>query len=616
MVLSLAALTGVVATIFVWRSAESPRKRLIAAGSLALGVGLLAVNLASGVVDFNPLQLTGAPRDKTMIAILQDPSQLGRIVYTGWSPFSRVDVVETGDHSARYIFADGGAGSYMMAYNGDPATLGALPMTRSIEALPFASGSVGKTLIIGAGGGKDILLALNADAQAITAVEVNPAIVQATRDFAAYNGNVLDLPGVTLIEGDARSFTERSADQYDLIYMNLVYTQAVEPASQTLIENYIFTTEAFKAFLEHLAPGGRLAMVAHNGLEGSRAMLTALRAMQDMNIAPAQALDHIWLWRASSSDQTSAQTVLIVGKDALPLETIQTLNTAARVQGMQPLFSPGDYEVLFEPLRQGTSLAGYIQSDAAYNLSPTGDDQPYFFNLDYALPPAVQSAFIVSALFALGLLVVAWFTEDETQQENKRRRRVLIGYTALIGLGFMLIEVPLIQRFQLLLGQPILSLAAVLATLLLSGGAGSLFSQRWQESSLPARIRVVGVAITLLAVAYWVALPPLVESLLGATFAVRLLAIIVLTAPLGFPMGMPFPSVIRLAGVERQQVALIWAINGAFSVLGSVLSMVISIQWGFKWALLLGAGMYLLLAVVVSALTRSGVASRLPLRVK
>jgi hypothetical protein len=124
------------------------------------------------------------------------------------------------------------------------------------------------------------------------------------------------------------------------------------------------------------------------------------------------------------------------------------------------------------------------------------------------------------------------------------------------------------------------------------------------------------VAITLLAVAYWVALPPLVESLLGATFAVRLLAIIVLTALLGFPMGMPFPSVIRLAGVERQQVALIWAINGAFSVLGSVLSMVISIQWGFKWALLLGAGMYLLLAVVVSALTRSGVASRLPLRVK
>ncbi|MCC6802444.1 MAG: hypothetical protein IT319_06145 [Anaerolineae bacterium] len=613
MVLALAALTGAIAVLFVWGSAETGRKRLFAAGSLIVGVGLLVVNLATGAVDFDPLRLTGAPRDKTMITILQDRSQLGRIAYTGWSPFSRVDVVETGDHSARYIVADGGAGSYMMAYNGDQATLDAMPMTRSIEALPFASGSADRTLVVGAGGGKDILLALHADATAITAVEVNPAIVQATRDFADYNGSVLDLPEVTLVEGDARTFAERSADQYDLIYMNLVYTQAVEPASQTLIENYIFTTQAFRAFLEHLAPGGRLAMVAHNGLEGSRAMLTALYAMQAMGIAPAQALDHLWLWRVTGSDQTAAPTVLIVGKDPLPSETVQTLNAAAAAQGMAPLFAPGDYEDLFSPLRQGESLSDYIQADAAYNLSPTDDDQPYFFNLDYALPPAVRSALIVSVLFALGLLAVAWFTEADTEQADKRQRRLLIGYTALIGVGFMLVEVPLIQRFQLLLGQPILSLAAVLVALLVSGGLGSLFSQRWQPASLPARVRIVGVVIAVLAMVYWVALPLLVESLLGASFAVRLLAIVVLTALLGFPMGMPFPSVIRMAGAERQQVALMWAVNGAFSVLGSVLSMVISIQWGFKWALLLGAGMYLLLAVVTSALAR-GRAARQPAR--
>ncbi len=269
MVLLLAALAGLVATVFVWRTGAGTRRRLIAAGSCVLGAALLMVNLTAGVVDFNPLTLTGATRDKTMITILQDRSQLARIIYTQWSPFSRVDVVETADYSQRYIFADGGAGTYMLEYNGDPASLDAMPMTHSIDAVPFASGSADKTLIVGSGGGRDILLALHANAQSITAVEVNPAIVDATRHFADYNGNVLDLPQVNLVEGDARSFAERTTDSYNLIYMNLVYTQSVEPASQTLIENYIFTTEALKTFINRLAPGGRLTIVAHNGLKAA-----------------------------------------------------------------------------------------------------------------------------------------------------------------------------------------------------------------------------------------------------------------------------------------------------------------------------------------------------------
>jgi predicted membrane-bound spermidine synthase len=536
-----------------------------------------------------------------MLTILQDPNQLGRIAYTGWSPFSRVDVVETGDHSAKYIFADGGAGAYMMAYNGDPASLRSYSMTQTMDAIPFASGSAGHTLVVGAGGGKDILLALNAGAEAITAVEVNPVIISATRRFADYNGSVLDLPQVELVEGDARSFAERTDEQFDLIYMSLVYTQAVEPASQTLVENYVFTTEAFETFLRRLAPGGRLSIVAHNGVEGSRAMLTALQALENMGIPPAQALDHLWLWKASSDDQTQATSVLVVGKDPLPTQAIQTLNRAGRILGMEPLFSPGEYETLFGPLRNGGTLASYIQSDSAYNLAPTGDDQPYFFNVDHGIPPAIRSALALAALLALGLVILGVITHDSAGKDDSAPNRMWwasLGYAALIGVGFMLVEIPLIQRFGLLLGQPILSLAAVLATLLLAGGLGSWVSQRWGAASLLSRVRFVGVWIVVLALVYWVALPPLVESLLGAAFSVRLLAIVVLTALLGFPMGIPFPSLMRLAGQERQQVALLWAINGAFSVLGSTLAVVISMQWGFGLALLIGALLYGALALV------------------
>ncbi len=606
MTLFLGVLVGIVALTFAYQTqTANSRFPLYAGGSLVLAAILLVANLATGVVDYHPLGLVGVPRDKTMVYILQDASQGGKIIYTGWSPFARVDVVQTNDGTSKYIFADGGAGAFMQAYDGNIHSVDAL--SNSVEYLPFTSGTVDKTLIIGAGGGKDVLLALHANAQAITAVEVNPAIVSATRNFAQYNGNVLDLPQVNLVEGDARSYVERTSDQYDLIYLNLVYTQAVEPASQTLVENYIFTTEAMKTFIEHLTPGGRLTIISHNALEASRAAITALQAMIDQGIQPSQALDHLWLWMYPATDTTVRTSVLVVGKDALPTATVQSLNTAAKAQGMQSLFTPVDNEFLFANLRKGMSLDQFIEADASYNLSPTSDDQPYFFNLDYGLPPAIKSALIMSVLLAVGLLVIALFTGQAAHQSEDRWWWLPFVYAALIGVGFMLVEVPLIQRFQLLLGQPILSLAAVLATLLLSGGLGSLVSQRWQANNLLARVSMVGIYMTVIAIVYWFVLPSLVESLLVASFVVRLLATMGFTALIGFAMGIPFPSLLRMVNEGRQQVALLWAVNGVFSVLGSTLATVISMLAGFKWALLAGAGCYLLLAVVAWLWMRAGV---------
>jgi len=600
MTLFLAALIGGLAVMMAYRTARKWQRSIMfrtAAASLALGLILLLANLLTNVVDFNPFQLTGATRDKTMISILQDPSQNGQILYTAWSPFARVDVVQTIEQSARYLFADGGAGAFMLQYNGDPATLQSLRNT--VEYLPYSTGNANRTLVIGAGGGKDILLAITAQAQAITAVEVNPAVVAATRYFGAYNGHVLDLPGVTLVEGDARSFADRTTDQFDMIYLNLVYTQAVEPASQALVENYIFTRQAFRTFLDRLAPGGRLAIISHNALEGSRAAVTALQAMQDSGIAPAQALDHLWLWMYPASDKTISTSVLIIGKDALSDPVLKTLNTAATTQGMKPLFAPGSFETLFAPLRKGEPLSAYIQSGGSYNLSPTDDDQPYFFNLDYGLPPAIASTLIIAAVLALGLLGIAAFTESPTSAKGGGQGWLLISYAALIGLGFMLIEVPLIQRFQLLLGQPILSLAVVLAALLLGGGVGSALSQRWGLATLSVRLAGAGLAIAVIATLYWLALPGLINSLLGSALAVRLLATAIFAALIGLPMGIPFPGLLRMAAADESQIALLWAINGAFSVLGSTLALVISMQWGFSWALLSGAVAYLLMAGLV-----------------
>ncbi|GAG29345.1 unnamed protein product, partial [marine sediment metagenome] len=171
---------------------------------LVLSGGLLVLNLFSAPIDFSPTRLTDAPRDKTMINILHDPDQKAHIVYTAWDPFARVDVVETDDSAVKLVFTDGGAGSFMYRFDGDLSAVSHLRQT--LEYLPFHGGTVNRVLILGAGAGKDILLALLAGSEAITAVEVNPAMVDATRRFADYNGHILERPEVQLVVGDARTF--------------------------------------------------------------------------------------------------------------------------------------------------------------------------------------------------------------------------------------------------------------------------------------------------------------------------------------------------------------------------------------------------------------------------
>lgn len=590
MVFALATLIGLLAVGLKVAHAETSAFPMPAVAPVAIaGVAILIVNIASGLFDFNPARLIDPPRDKTMLTILSDPTQQGRIVRTAWSPFARVDVVETNDPAAKYIFTDGGAGSYMLHFDGNLQSVNYLKATA--EYLPFAAVPSTKTLILGAGGGKDIVMAKLANAQEIVALEINQATVNLTRSDAAYNGGILDLPQVETYVEDARTFVERTTDQYDLIYLNLVYTQAAEPANQALIENYIFTREAFRTYLARLKPGGHLAIVTHNALEGSRAALTALAAMQDSGVELSKALDHMLLWRYAASDATLSTSVLLVGKDPLSEQTMKTIETDAKGLGMNPLFQPVAYETLFTPLRNGGTLERFIQADASYDLSPTTDDRPYFFNLDPGLPQPVVSAFLFGIILAASLLAVAFF-----QPSKMRPTLVLILYAALIGVGFMLVEIPLIQRFALLLGQPALSIAAVLGSLLISSGIGSLISQRWPMPGLMRRVALASLWIVIVAIVYRMVLSAVLTPLLSQPLPVRLLGVVMLTALLGLPMGIPFPSLLRIVGASREKIALLWALNGGFSVFGSILALVISMVLGFGWGLLVGAVLYLAVA--------------------
>lgn len=574
------------------------QRRPLGAGALAsalLSGGLMAINLLYAPIAYSPARLSGAPRDKTMLSVLHDPSQSARIAYTTWDPFARIDVVQTADPDVQYVFTDGGAGSTMYRLDGDLARWASLRDT--LEYIPFTVGTADQTLVLGAGAGKDVLMALLGGAGTVTAVEVNPAMVEATRQFADYNGAILDHPQVSLVVGDGRAFVEQSSERYDLVYINLAYTQAATPASQSLVENYIFTRQAFRAYVAHLRPGGRLAIVSHNALEGSRAAITGLQALADGGEPLPEALGHLALLMLPAQDPTERKSVMVLSKEPLAEQEIRDLAAASGRLGLQPLYLPGVFEAPFAPLLNGTTMEDFLAVDPGYELWPTDDDRPFFFKLDLGLPHPIWQALLATGALALLLLGVGLW-QRRALHRGERGLLGLIG-VALTGAGFMLVEVPLIQRFQLLLGQPILSLALVLGTLLLASGAGSVLSQHWSTRQMRRRIGLAALSIVAIGLIYYPALPLLTERLIGASLLWRLLAIVGLTALIGIPMGMPFPSMLRLSGARQASgIPMLWGINGAFSALGSVLAMAVAMTWGFGGAMIAGLAHYLVLGAL------------------
>jgi spermidine synthase len=554
--------------------------------------------------------MAAAPPDKVMFHVLADPAQQARIVDTAWNSFARVDLVQTADPNQMYVFSDAGAGSFMIRFDGDLEEVGWLK--EQVEYLPFLTGPVDSTLVLGAGAGKDVLQALLAGSRDIVAVEINPAMLAMTRRFAAYNGSILDRPGVTTVTGEGRNFVERSREQYDLIYLNLVYSQASEVGSAALSESYIFTEEAFIAYWQHLSPQGRLAVVSHQALEGSRALLTAIASLAQEGLRPSEVLRRAVLVMYPAEDPNQRLSVMILSKEPWTEVELLDFTQESIARGLQALYVPGFFEMTMRGLTgDEISLEEFITGDD-YNLFPTRDDRPFFFHLNRGLPIPLKSSLWVVSLAVVGFLALMGLGRLGGFEWGKTVPTVWqTTYFGLIGAGFMFIEVPLIQRHILLFGSPVLALIVVLGSLLVSAGLGSLISGRWPEDRLLSRVAWAALAAAVISLSLAIFQPRLVLMLLKsfnatgtlhpflnlADNSLRILITCLTLAPLGLALGVPFASGLRLAG-QRQpgSVAWLWGWNALSAVLGSVLSAVIAITAGFTWALLLGTACYAALA--------------------
>jgi spermidine synthase len=554
------------------------------------------------------------------------------LLFSRWNSFSRVTVAKTQEPDKLLIFIDSDAATVLRQAGDDVERHRG--MADRIEGLAYQVAARPKVLVIGSGGGQDVILARLHGARDITAVELNPLIareVMSREPFLSYSGRLYEQPGVHLVVDDGRSFLRRSRESYDLVVATLVDTWAATAAGAfALSENNLYTVEAFSEYLDRLAPGGVLSMIRwYQSPPDELLRLVALGRAALTRRGVEDASDRFLIVRGPYEGMPLATANMLVKADPFTGEEVARAEAYARRLGLELLYTPRT-----RPPGELTRLAtsaepAEVWSRHASNISPTTDDSPFFFQTARfgnmvsrqwargAWRRTNLGTLVLFVLFAFSVLVVVAFILGPLFLVRRRLaatprtgRIPFLLYFACLGAGFIVAEVVLIQKCVLFLGHPASALTVVLFALLLASGVGSALSGRFADAGLAGRLRGVLLAVAGLIALAVLGLSPLFYALVRLGGPWRVLVTVAALAPLGLAMGMPMPTGIRLLRDRAPDlIPWAWGVNGAASVLGSVGAVVLAMVTGFDVALLVAAGLYLAALGFAALATRGPVPS-------
>ena len=600
----------------IWAASSIARKT---AGALSMALLLvITANHSGRLIDV--VYAKGMFRDPAWVE------------FARWNAISRVEVDRQG--AAKTIVIDADASTSIM--HADPQKWQGTVWQKNLMSAPPALANVlrpnGEYAIIGPGGGVDVLRAVANGSPSVTGIEINPIIADTIMRgrYAQYAYHLYDRPEVHIHVTDGRSFVRNTRQHFDVVQMTLVDTWASTAAGAfALSENNLYTVEAFREYFEHLKSDGMIAITRwefKQPREALRVVSVALEALHALGVSnPAR---NFMVVSEGDLDSDGIPVVVIAKKSPFTREEEQAVEAHLQsYPALVPLYlpsAPGDnpFSALIARNDPHTFARTY-----AYNVAPVTDNAPFFFftlktaqilneDLQQGIDWKVNLGVVVlgTVLIISLAAVLAFLVIPLALRGRRTKQRVLpLLYFVAIGLGYILVEIAFIQRFVLFLGHPTYALTVVIFLLLLSSGAGSLVSRRWMSTTVQnwVPLTVITVAIFL----YVLVLPAILVSLVGLSFTIKLLVSGMLLVPLGFAMGMPFPTGLRAlastpasefpasasvqttalgTACEENAVEWAWAMNAASSVLGSVLAMVIAIHFGLTVTLACGAVAYLL----------------------
>lgn len=605
----------------VWASRPAHRKL---AFTIAAGVALLIV--ANRLWSFVDVVYAKGVR----------VGSVSKVEFARWNALSRVEV-DAGPNGSKTVVIDADASTAIV--NTDPLHWDGAWRHDLMAAPPSVANVLrprGDYAIVGPGGGVDVLRAVANGSPSVTGIEINPIIATTIMRgrYAAYSFDIYKRPPVHIVVSDGRSFIRGSRERYDVIEMTLVDTWASTAAGAfALSEGYLYTTEAFEQYFAHLKDDGFVAVTRwefKEPREALRVVSVALAALRRLGVTDPSR-NFIVVSDGPLDEDGRAVTVLAKKSGFTPAEEQQVLDHLRKNPNLAIIYTPSaPGKSPFSRLIASGDPGGFAAS-YPYNVAPVSDDAPFFFftqrasallsanffgraatrSIDWKVGLGVvilDAVLGISLVAVLALLVLPLVL-------GQRRRSVPLGrliYFVAIGLGYILVEITFVQRLVLFLGHPTYAITVVIFLLLASSGAGSLVSRRWPSGGRTLHLPLGAIAVALLL--YTFVLPRLLTAAVGLEFEIKLLISAAILIPLGFVMGMPFPTGLRVlagpaaasqpdTGPTRQAprqptssdsaIEWAWALNAAASVLGSVLAMFVAVNLGLTLTLACGLGAYL-----------------------
>jgi hypothetical protein len=572
----------------------------------------------------------------------------GSHIFREWNTFSRIAVYPTTKSkpelwgpSPKFPSAHPTVDQRLLNIDGDAATT-AFRFGGNLQEVAFLKYDITnlayhlpgrkRAAVIGVGGGRDVLSAAVFGFRDITGIEINPIFVRLLTSeprFADFT-NLSYLQGLKLIVDEGRSWFARTNQTFDVIQMSLIDTWAATGAGAfSLSENGLYTVEAWKIFLHRLTLDGvyTVSRWYNRNEPGETGRMLSLAVAALMEIGVREPKRHIFL-AASGNIAT-----LIVARQPFSLSDLKALHDATAFYEFRVLLSPdvgSDSGILSNIVgaRGRKELEDYTARQT-FDLTPPTDDRPFFFNQVPVNNP-VQALYVANAsqgvggirhgnlvatatllilfLISFGLVMATIVIPLRPAIKDVGSKVVFGGtlYFLLIGIGFMAVEIGLLQRMSVFLGHPIYSLSVLLFTLILATGVGSLlsdkfvFDRRWKFG-----VWALMTGLYIISLPFW--LPGMLLAFGSSSLFIRAVACVATIAPAGLLMGFGFPTGMRLVTVvDRKPTPWFWGINGAAGVLASVAAIASSIAFGISVTLTIGAVCYFLLIPTVLGLFRSG----------
>lgn len=569
--------------------------------------------------------------------------EAGYIKNSMWSFLTKIEVAIVPDSDRSTIWFDGGLmQSNIDEFGGDYEDERTRKRASGPASIAYRLQPRKNALIIASAGGREVRTALAWGAQRVTAVELDPSVVSLVHDdLNDYLGGIYRDPRVVVVNDEGRSFTRRSTERYDVIQFISAYSRgAAQSGAVDMMSSYLVTAEAFQDYLDHLEPEGVLSISYAASL---RLFVSLWTALEERGLDPSTRIVML-----HNDESTLTQNTILVklapfapeeldlirqlSSDRLPVNYAppSLMADVDRAPGL--VSEPRTRRLIEEFVATGESGRQAFYDSFPYRMAPVVDNRPYYMNWQYLgvdvrkspdrmteelvhqtskkdyvpgfpLTEMAQVVVLVEAAVLAALFLVFPLLKYKADGIRTRSQKLALLYFLSLGLAFIWIEVVFLKAFILFLGSPVYSIAVVLFAMLVFAGLGSLYSEKLQ-GPLKAKLVKIGIGLALISLAVAFVYPAVLKVLLGLPLLGRALVAIALMAPVGFVLGMPFPTGLAvLAKGSPQSIPWAWAMNGYATVVGISSAALITIRTGYTMLILLSLAVYGLgfLALLASA---------------